>query len=425
MFLLFGSVCLLKGQTADFSSPQERDTVSSVGADRNAGTAERTFCYRDSSSFFRRFIHKFEVEYRPAYILPTSSFLREENATGKPIRNAQSFHVRYAFQARPYTCTDLIYGGAYQGIGFSSYSFGEPEQLGNPLAFYLFQGARITRFDDILSLNYEWNFGLSGGWKPYDYDLNNYNKVIGSQLNAYLNVNLYLKWTLSRRFDLHTGVELTHFSNGNTKFPNGGLNTVGAKIGLLYNLDGSDKSHARSFYPVTVPDFSNHISYDLALFGSWRRKGVAFGDEQVASPEAYTVLGFNFAPMYNVGYKSRVGLSLDGVYDGSANVYTEDYIVGTEQHFYKPSLDRQLALGLSGRFEYVMPYFSVNIGLGVNVLHKGDDLKSFYQILALKTEITRSSYIHIGYCLQDFHDPNYLMLGVGFRFNNKSPFLKR
>ena len=33
--------------------------------------------------------------------------------------------------------------------------------------------------------------------------------------------------------------------------------------------------------------------------------------------------------MYNLGYKFRFGASLDGVYDGSANVYTymEDYIV--------------------------------------------------------------------------------------------------
>lgn len=29
--------------------------------------------------------------------------------------------------------------------------------------------------------------------------------------------------------------------------------------------------------------------------------------------------------------------------------------------------------------------------------------------------------LHIGYNLQDFQTPNYLMLGLGFRFNNKYP----
>ena len=106
-------------------------------------------------------------------------------------------------------------------------------------------------------------------------------------------------------------------------------------------------------------------------------------------------------------------------------MYTEDYIVGTTQEFFKPPVNKQLALGVSGRAEYVMPYFSVNFGLGVNVLHGGGDLKSFYQVLALKIEVTRSSFIHIGYNLQNFHTPNFLMLGIGFRFNNKYPTFHR
>ena len=92
--------------------------------------------------------------------------------------------------------------------------------------------------------------------------------------------------------------------------------------------------------------------------------------------------------------------------------------------FFTPSIDRQIALGISGRAEFVMPYFTVGIGLGVNVLHKGGDLKSFYQMLTLKIAATRRTFVHIGYCLKDFQTPNYLMLGVGFRFNNKYPVLR-
>jgi hypothetical protein len=57
------------------------------------------------------------------------------------------------------------------------------------------------------------------------------------------------------------------------------------------------------------------------------------------------------------------------------------------------------------------------------VLHGGGDMKSFYQILALKIDVTRNSYLHIGYNLREFHEPNYLMLGIGYRFNNKRPKL--
>lgn len=379
----------------------------------------------DSASLTSRFIHRLSVEARPGYIIPTNIFLRGENETRKPIRRSLSAHLKYSFQFQPDTYTGRVYGGAYQGIGLASYTFDDRKELGSPFAFYVFQGARIARLTSRLSFNYEWNFGASAGWNPYDSEKNQYNKMIGSDINAYINTNFYLKWILSRQLDLTTGVELTHFSNGNTKVPNAGLNTVGLKVGLVYNFNRKDHSHMKPLYQPPIPKFPRHISYDLVLFGSWRRNGVTVGDKQVASPEAYTVLGFNFAPMYNIGYKFRVGISADGVYDGGANIYSEDYIAGTTQPFFKPPVKQQLALGFSGRAEYIMPYFTVGLGLGANVLHGGGDLKAFYQILALKIEVTRSSFIHIGYSLQNFHTPNFLMLGIGFRFHNKYPTLHR
>ena len=374
----------------------------------------------DTLSFSERFIHKFGLEIRPGYIVPTNAFLAGENYNWKPIKNSFATHLRYSFQSQPNSYSDRIYGGAYQGIGLVHYSFDNQKELGEPMALYLFQGARIAKIFNQLSLNYEWNFGLSAGWKPYDQNDNYYNISIGSKVNAYLNANFYLNWMVSPSFDLNSGISLTHFSNGNTKFPNLGLNIVGLKVGLAYNFNRKSNTLSRPLGQTPIPEFSRHISYDLVLFGSWRRKGVDLGNQQVPSPTAYPVFGFNFAPMYNLGYKVRVGVSLDGVYDGSANIYTEDYTTGTSQEFIRPSINEQLALGLSGRAEYIMPYFTVGIGLGTNVIHGGGDLKSCYQILALKTEISRNSYLHIGYSLHNFNSPNFLMLGIGYRFNNKT-----
>lgn len=384
---------------------------------------------RDTTASGRRFMHRIGAEFRPEYIFPTNPFVEGENRAGQPIDLSLSGHLRYSFQFRPGSIPDQIYGGAYQGIGAAYYDFGNPDELGNPIAVYLFQGARIARISPRLSFNYEWNFGLSFGWKPYDAQMNPANIMMGSKINAYINADFYLNVTLTRELDFSAGLSMTHFSNGNTKFPNAGLNSIGMKFGLLYCFGRADDPLVKPRRPLLAPDFPRHFSYDLVLFGSWRRKGVEVGDKQYASPNAYGVAGFNFATMYNFGYKFRAGLSLDGVYDGSANVYTEDYIVEVGGRdpgytFYTPSIDRQIALGISGRAEFVMPYFTVGIGLGVNVLHKGGDLKSFYQMLTLKIAATRRTFVHIGYCLKDFQTPNYLMLGVGFRFNNKYPVLR-
>lgn len=372
-----------------------------------------------TASFAQRFIHKIGIEGRTGYIFPTNPFLKGINYYGKELKNNYSGHLRYSFQFRPNTAADRAYTGAYQGIGVGYFDFGNQEELGNPTAVYLFQGGRIAQFSPRLSLNYEWNFGASFGWKPYsDYD-NSANKVIGSKINAYLNAGIYLNWALSSKFDLMIGATGSHFSNGNTEYPNSGLNTIDWKIGLAYNFNRKADELIKTWQRPLIPLFPRHVSYDLTLFGSWRKKAVNVSGGQVPAPGSYSVYGFSFAPMYNIGYKYRAGVSLDGIYDTSANISTEN----NGGDFKIPSAGKQMALGLSARGEFVMPYFTIGIGFGANMLHSGGDMKSFYQILALKVDFIRNSYLHVGYNLRDFHEPNYLMLGIGYRFNDKRPKL--
>lgn len=367
-------------------------------------------------------IHRIGFDLRPAYLVPTNRFLRGENEKGKPINQAFSAHLKYAFQFHPDSYEGRMFPGTYQGIGISYNTFGEPHQLGNPVAVYLFQGSPIVRFSPKLSLNYEWNFGIACGWKPYDYDTNPYNRVIGSKVNAYLNTNFYLDYQFAREWKLAAGIDFTHYSNGNTSFPNAGVNTIGARIGIIRTFTpGSVYEAPHTLSPL--PAFQRHFSYDLIFFGSWRRKGIILEDRGIASPEKYPVLGFNFAPMYNFHPRFRGGISLDGIYDSSASAYVKED--GTNENgepnliVLSPPRRYQYALGLSARAELVMPYFSVNIGIGANALYRSHDFKGCYQVLALKFSVTRNTFLHIGYNLQNFQNPNYLMLGIGYRFNNK------
>lgn len=369
----------------------------------------------------RKFVHGLRVEGRPEYIFPTSSFLKGENAEGRIIRGAFSTHVKYLFRYCPGSIDERIYGDVYQGVGLGFYNFGESRQLGNPVAFYLFQGARISSLAPWLSLYYEWNFGLSAGWKPYDSYYNSYNTMIGSKVNAYINANFYLRWRLSPRVSLLSGLTVSHFSNGNTKIPNAGLNTIGGNIGLECNFYRKDdlKSLERKVALTTQP-FRRHFTYDFVFFGSWHDRVVKTSDGFSPSPEAYPVFGFNFTPMYNLNYKFRLGVSLDGTFDGGANLYTEGDVYGKvdKSDIVRPPLGDQFALGLSGRVEYVMPFFVVGVGIGANVIGK-NDLNMFYQLLTLKIALSRAVFLHVGYRLQNFNEPNFLMLGIGFRFNGK------
>ncbi len=369
----------------------------------------------------RKFVHGLRVEGRPEYIFPTSSFLKGNNAERKIIRGAFSAHLKYLFRYRPGSSAECIYGDVYQGAGLGFYTFGESRQLGNPVAFYLFQGARIAHLSSWVSLHYEWNFGLSAGWKPYHPYYNSYNTTIGSKVNAYINANFYLRWKLSPGVNLISGLTLSHFSNGNTKIPNAGLNTIGGNFGLECNFYRKDDLELQETKRPSVRlPFRRHFTYDFVFFGSWHDRLVKTSDGFSPSPEAYPVFGFNFAPMYNLSYKLRLGVSLDGTFDGGANLHTDGEVYGSvsRSDIVRPPLGEQFALGLSGRAEYVMPFFTVGVGIGANVIGK-NDLNVFYQLLTLKIALSRMAFLHVGYSLLNFNEPNFLMLGIGFRFNGK------
>ena len=151
-------------------------------------------------------------------------------------------------------------------------------------------------------------------------------------------------------------------------------------------------------------------------------KGIIWPDDRVLVPGAFGVAGININPMYNLNACFRAGISLDAQYDESANI--KDHVVGDDRsaeniRFYRPPFREQFGVGLSLRAELVMPIFSINLGVGHNVFYQGEDLKGFYQIAALKTSITRRLFLHVGYQLRNFKDPNNLMLGLGYRFNGR------
>ena len=363
--------------------------------------------------------HGVGIDFRPVYLIPTNEFFAGENAAWQPLRKSVSAHLKYSFRFHPDSRYGKLYPHTYQGIGVSYHSFFDKAEIGTPVAVYAFQGARIARLSSRLSLDYEWNFGASFGWKKYHPGTNAYNYVVGSKINAYINLGFLLNWQLAAGWQLTAGIDLSHFSNGNTQHPNAGVNTVGGRIGLVHTFGanaGTVMSGRR-----TTQRIKPHISYDIVLYGASKRKGVIKPDEAYLAPGSFGVLGFNFNPMYNFHQYFRAGASLDVQYDESANIkeYEADYNDQAEHRFYRPPFKEQLAVGLSVRGELVMPIFTINVGIGYNVYHKCTDTQGMYQILALKTSVTRNLFLHVGYQLSKFKDPNNLMLGIGYRFHNK------
>lgn len=359
------------------------------------------------SSATRHFVHQLMFDYRPGAILHTNDFLRGKNPEVRTMNHDMGYYLKYASSAPEGSEQARIYRDAYQGIGIGWNEFNP--QLGNPVSVFLLQGARIASLSNRLALNYEWNLGLTFGWKPYDEIDNPDNKLIGSRVTAYIGFDLYLRWIASRHVDLNFGLNVTHYSNGNTQFPNLGLNTAALRIGAAYYIN---RHSPRLLYRhEAMPAVSHDITYDLILYGAWHQRGYYMSDgEAYILPGTYAVAGFNFNPMYRFNHWLKAGLSLDGTYDRGANVDLNG--VAPE------SVWRQMALGASARVEFCMPYFAINFGIGSNFVNATDDFHGIYELLALKLNLSRRFLLHIGYCLNDFHRPKHLMLGVGWRFGH-------
>lgn len=377
---------------------------------------------RDTTS--NKIIQMVGIDLKPGYLFPTHDFFKGSNNVQKEMHSALSGHLKYGFKFAPDSYLGNVYPYAIQGIGVGYNTFFNSSELGNPVAVYFFQTSRIANITQKLSFDYEWNFGASFGWKKYDEEKNPQNQVVGSNANAYIHLGFLLNWQLSSNTNLRGGVGLTHYSNGNTNYPNAGVNTMEASIGVA-RFFGNKGGSTYSPYPSRKHLFNSYINYDLILYGSTRKKGVFPEDaDPMLVPGSFAVVGLNFNPLYNFSKYFRAGVSLDLQYDESANIgkhIANDYMPGNPEDlkFYRPSFREQFSAGLSLRAEIVMPIFLINLGIGKNFLCKGSDTDSFYQTFVLKTNITDNVFLHAGYQLYRFKDPNSLMLGLGYRFNAK------
>ena len=217
---------------------------------------------------------------------------------------------------------------------------------------------------------------------------------------------------------LTAGIDLTHFSNGNTHYPNSGVNLIGARIGVVrtFGPTAEEVSPQTSELPARKL-FKPHFSYDLIIYGATRKRAMLNESTPYMIPGSFGLVGLNFNPMYNFSRYFRAGMSLDAQYDESANV--EIHYAGggpDEPKFYKPPFREQFSVGFSARGELVMPIFSINLGVGYNVFQKGKDTQGWYQILALKNLTNAPLLSACGLSAEQIQQSQQPDAGAGWHF---------
>ena len=354
--------------------------------------------------------HGVSVEVRPAYHMVSHYAMREGN---HPLNNTLSLHARYRFSFSNNSRLGKLFPTAYQGIGIATYTYWEHELMGTPMALYLFQGAHIADLTPDLAVGYEWNLGYSWGWHP--------NEAMNSRGNVMINVAIPLTWRANDNWELALTSDFTHFSNGDTHFPNAGSNMFGVRLGAtyLFNAERIEAPAKRLIAPSnTLRDksFAKHISYDIIAYGGWRADRFIENGTFFYIDKALPIAGINIQPTYHLNDYFAIGASLDLQLDSSLNLYNGIKDAdGVTIAYARPSLWEQTEVGASLRGEISAPIFTVGVGIGVNMHDAGYDMSRIYTTFSLKAHLTRRLFIYVGYRFNSTQYTHNLMYGIGIR----------
>lgn len=146
------------------------------------------------------------------------------------------------------------------GFGFQFVAF-DSASLGNAL--------NLSYFMEPLLLDkefFQWRMKFAGGFNfasnPYDKVSNNTNKAYSLPINGYLGLGTSLYFKISPRSWLFANATYSHFSNGNTKNPNLGLNYPHVGIGLDYKIKQNQKPMGNTLF------YKERWRYDIGFFGT-------------------------------------------------------------------------------------------------------------------------------------------------------------
>lgn len=353
-------------------------------------------------------------------VFATNDFVAGE----KRIPHYTSFSLKYGLTSRGDNWKDHAYGLPYVGIGVYMANFYRDHDLGTPFSIYFFQGAQLKRFKRNLSLNYEWNLGSSFNWKHYDPFDNPDNIALGTSVNIHVSGNLYLKWRLNKKMDLHAGAGFTHFSNGASTLPNKGLNMLSGFLELSYHFNREDELPSLD-KNITPPKFEKRIEHDLLFLITSRSARVDTLHTGLASEytdRKFKVLGISYAYMFRNSYRYKWGPSIEATYDESAGIkswretHPESGKTFDRVRLGKPR--ERLSLGVSLKGEVSMPVYSIFAHMGYSVIHGNKKDKKLYQILGVKIFLKDNLFGTFGIRATNFGKAQYLYWNLGYTFSH-------
>ena len=251
-------------------------------------------------------------------ILPVEPFLRGENSLGVPLRRFRTYSLKVDRRTDGSADWQRHHLLPYTGFGLTYFDLPSPGELGRPVAVYRYFRAPLSRGGGSFCLDYSAEIGLATGWRRYDAVTNPFNKLFSTRSAAYISLGLGADVTLGPHWSTYLNAGLSHFSNGNFKRPNAGLNAVSLGLGIRY----SPVVRSAGPHPTIPPVWKPYTEWQAYFMGGTEKRlyhpaGLAAADQNRGLTHA--IFGTGLVRSRRVSFKSSLGAGLSLWYRSGGN----------------------------------------------------------------------------------------------------------
>lgn len=302
------------------------------------------------------------------------------------------FELDFFKQTLGYKHWEQIQNYPKVGYSFNFIKMDPRKPLGNSYALIVYLEKNIFR-NSRHQLGYR--FGVGPGIINKRFNLaNNYkNNLISSRFNYCLNgqINYYVH--ITPQINCNLGIGIIHFSNGNIKLPNLGINVPSIHIGFGFQPKPTGQFIKDSLPPVKK-DLNFFITGALGLKESFPILG-----------PTYAASTFSFYLSKSLSRKSLINLGADYMIDFSLKRYWNDNTL---------KIKDLSKIGIIAGHELLISKVSLLTQLGVYLYDPYKLNKSIYQRYALKYYFKHNLYSSIA-LKAHFGSADYAEWGIGFR----------
>lgn len=281
------------------------------------------------------------------------------------------------------------------GISFLHTTLGNPDELGNAEALYSFLNFHLTPYRKA-TLNFKFGIGLGYLTKKFDRLENYKNIVIGSHINASMDLRYEFKYILTRNIMISSGIGITHFSNGAFKTPNLGVNIPTVNAGITYYLDNKN-----SFIPIKTDSIKLKPGIYTIFSAGMKQIYPAYGDYYAA----FALTGAYSFPLSNKR-KLNAGLEFFLDYSNLRSLKRLDLAPKHDFQAYKAGIF------IGHQIDFSKIAFVTELGYYYHTLYKSDG--SLYTRLGLRYSFSDRLFANL--CLKTHYaKADFVEWGIGYR----------